>query len=120
MECVFKPGQVYKTQDGREMLIYCNDAPGDFPIHGRIGQAVAARTAGGSVRTDGAGSPGDLMPPAPPRIREKVYMNTYRNGRGQTLWPTAEQAARFACRDGDALRIVPCMLIEIVDGEPGE
>ncbi len=25
-----------QTRDGRKVVIYCTDAPGDFPVHGRI------------------------------------------------------------------------------------
>lgn len=26
----------WQTRDGRDVVIYCTDAPGDWPIHGRI------------------------------------------------------------------------------------
>lgn len=33
----FEAGKTYKTRGGEEAFIYCVDAPGACPIHGRIG-----------------------------------------------------------------------------------
>jgi len=115
MECVFKPGQTYKTRDGREVSVYRSDGSGLFSVRGAIG-GVPFRW-----RNDGAyhmkrGSPCDLMPPAPPRIREKVWVAIYSDG--QMYMYKSELNARSMPRGG-LLRIVPCLLIEIVDGEPG-
>lgn len=42
----------YRTRDGREVVLYCVDAPSDWPVHGRIIDAhatsVCAWTADGS------------------------------------------------------------------------
>jgi hypothetical protein len=43
----FEPGKTYKTRSGDDALIYCVDAPGDEPIHGRIGQHIMAWPASG-------------------------------------------------------------------------
>jgi hypothetical protein len=32
----FDPTKPCRTRDGRKVVIYCTDAPGDNPIHGRI------------------------------------------------------------------------------------
>jgi len=115
-ECVFKPGQTYKTRDGREALIYCNDAPGPYSIHGRLSGRIASWTPSGAAVVGSGGAP-DLIPPAPPRIRERIWCNVYSNG--PALHPAKEIALGLVAPG--VLRIaVPCMLIEIVDGEPGE
>lgn len=40
--CDFEAGKTYPTRDGREAFIYCTDAPGCRPIHGRIGGMAAS------------------------------------------------------------------------------
>lgn len=34
---MFEPGKIYKTRGGEDALIYCVDAPGEYPVHGRVG-----------------------------------------------------------------------------------
>jgi len=37
----------YKTRGGSEVVLYCTDAPGKQPVHGRVGKDVYAWTKGG-------------------------------------------------------------------------
>lgn len=69
-------------RDGREALIYCTDAPGDHPIHGRVHGFPYAHswTAEGMCYSDFRFRD-DLVPPVPappPRIREKRWCNVTR------------------------------------------
>jgi len=117
MECVFEPGQVYKTRGGYEAKIYCTDAPGIYAVHGRIGGCIASWTPSGVTRV-GETSASDLIPPAPPRIRERWWCNVSKSG-NVCAFRTPATAAHFALADKPQRTAVPCMLIEIVDGEPG-
>ena len=59
---VFIAGQTYKTRDGREALIYCTDAPGDYPVHGRVGKCMRWWTLAGRHRLAAPDGDADLMP----------------------------------------------------------
>ncbi len=112
--CVFEVGKTYRTRGGRDALIYCTDAPGRWPIHGRVGESVMRWYASGSF-FEKPGDCDDLLPPTQPRIREKWWVNVYPKGR--VSYHLIEASARTRATD-DALRIaVPCELVEIVGEE---
>ena len=107
---MFQPGKTYRTRSGDEALIYCTDAPGDRPIHGRVGTTICSWRADGKNHPYGFDSDYDLFSLAPPRIRERRYCNVYSNT--VSAYFSEETARRGA--DPTALRIaVPCELIEI-------
>jgi len=117
MECVFKPGQTYKTRDGREAFV-------GYERNGRLFGDVNGSTPCWWNR-DGETSNGmrgaNLLPPAPPRIREKQWCNVYSHG--CVVGFASLEGARDAADDSRTTpqrTAVPCLLIEIVDGEPGE
>lgn len=116
----FKPGQTYRTRDGREALIYCTDAPGAHPIHGRIaGDPFAYSWTSAGRCYSNFPHCDDLVPPTPPRIREKRWCNVTKEGYFIIL--ASEEAARLDARITliRHLRVaVPCELVEIVEGEP--
>lgn len=108
----FEPGKTYPTRSGEEALIYAVDAPGSFPIHGRLGDYAVMWMADGRV-ANGVECPQDIAPPAPERVSRIVYAN---------VWPKgvdvyrSEGAARLHANPGIAepLRIaVPCRLEEV-------
>lgn len=112
MECVFKPGETYRTRDGREAFVGYERGGRLF---GDIGDVACSWGCDGLL-AEGYRPGRDLLPPAPPPIRETVYVNIYKDGE-HPIWPTAAHAGTAATNS--ALRTaVPCMLIEIVDGEP--
>ncbi|MHB1310502.1 MAG: hypothetical protein ACYC3L_00700 [Gemmatimonadaceae bacterium] len=112
----FEPGKTYRTRDGREALIYCTDAPGEYPIHGRVAGDPDPNswTASGRYASDAHGSSlRDLLPPVPPRIREKRWCNVWPGGRAFE-YETADAARKIV--DRSCIRIaVPCELVEIVE-----
>lgn len=118
-DCPFKAGQTYRTRDGREALIYCTDAPGDHPIHGRVHGFPYAHswTAEGMCYSDFRFRD-DLVPPVPappPRIRGKYWCNVTREGH-VIVWGS-EESARQALFPEPIRVAVPCELVEIVEGE---
>jgi len=62
----FKPG-MYKTRDGRDARVLCDDAPGDFALIGYItlqgGYFCCSWTHSGDSTSDKTKHPYDLMPP---------------------------------------------------------
>ena len=113
--CPFVAGQTYRTRDGREALIYCTDAPEPWPIHGRIDGRPGSQCwgSGGAFNANALQSLGDLLPPAPPRVRERVYVNLCVHG--HTYYPDAAAAKSAWCADPKGRVAVPCELVEIVE-----
>jgi hypothetical protein len=69
-ETIFKPGQEYRTRDGRRARVYASDGQGRFPIHGAYithkgGWWAAEWTLGGKLNGEGDPDDLDLMPPEP-------------------------------------------------------
>ena len=114
----FEAGKTYKTRDGREALIYCTDAPGEYPIHGRVAGDPDPNswTGAGRYVSDTHGSSlRDLLPPAPLRIREKRWCNVWPGG-WTFEYETADTARKVA--DRGCIRVaVPCELVEIEGDE---
>ena len=113
---VFIVGRTYKTRDGHEALIYRTDAPGDYPIHGRVGKEVRSWTAAGGYYPGSGNRGSDLMPPAPERINLKVWANLGVHGE-MIVWKT-EISARHCAPPVADRTAVPCMLVAIVEGDP--
>jgi len=108
----FEPGKTYKTRCGEDALIYCVDAPGALPIHGRIGATLYCWTEGGHILSI-CSHKDDLIPPEPARISCIAYVNDY--GKDGIVVHNAEESARMTGIYGKAARIaVPCRLEEIV------
>jgi len=66
MTDTFDPTKPVQTRDGREVVIYTTNAPGAYPIHGRInyansGSLAASWTIRGQFRTSLENFPGDLV-----------------------------------------------------------
>lgn len=76
--CPWQPGNEYKLRGGGTALIYCTDAPGGYPIHGRIqgDQHPQSWNKSGCFIDDG-GHHHDLLPPRAERV---AYL--YRDGQG--------------------------------------
>ena len=116
--CPFVAGQTYRTRDGREALIYCTDAPEPWPIHGRIDGRPGSQCwgSGGAFNANALQSLGDLLPPAPPRIREKRWCNVQHDGTVRTYKTEADANYRAPASGLYARVAVPCELREIVEG----
>lgn len=70
--CPWKAGEWAPAHGGGRALIYCTDAPGNFPIHGRMdGEDEPTKWQGDGLCPD-RGSDFDLLPP--PRVERVVYM----------------------------------------------
>ncbi len=110
----FEAGKTYRTRDGREALIYCTDAPGAYPIHGRIGETLVRWNADGSFFAV-PGDCADLLPPEPPHIREKRWCNVTREG-DLAIWKYESDARVMSV--GCTRIAVPCLLTEIVEDKP--
>lgn len=86
-----------RTRDGREVVIYCTDAPGDYPIHGRVEGEDSPRgwTLTGAWNIFANISSDLINVPEP----VEVWVNIYRGENGFTFGdfrPNREQADRFA------------------------
>ena len=85
----FKPGETYKTRDGREARVYAVDGRGDFSVHGAIldkdGWSPAEWTKSGRHYGPEMVGPYDLMPP-----KRELWVNVYDSG---------AVSYGFVCRD---------------------
>lgn len=105
----FEPNKTYKTRSGEEAFIYCVDAPGACPIHGRIGNDMIRWTESGNMISTHK-HPYDLISPEPWRISRIVYVNDYKEG---IVSHNTEESARSAACGRPARTAVPCRLEEI-------
>ncbi|MDD2775484.1 MAG: hypothetical protein PHU06_05985 [Gallionella sp.] len=122
MTTIFEPGKTYKTRDGRNALIYCVDAPGDFPVHGRTDDGyVKSWTLEGDCMTFSTNGSADLMPPEPERIDQVVWVNVYDSIYIINHAIHLDEASASRMADPQVKRLaVPCRLVEIdkpIDGE---
>ena len=117
-ECVFKPGQTYCTRDGRLAFVGYERNGWLFGDIDSVAYRWRASDGRWASCVHGEPSSADLLPPAPPRIREKVWVNTYATT--GAIVHHSETSARDSMWYSALRTAVPCMLIEIVDGEPGE
>ena len=110
----FEAGKTYKTRSGEEAFIYCVDAPGLTPIHGRICDTPYAwAESGNSVAV--CSHRHDLIAPEPERISQTFWVNVNTPNK-HVIYTTKQWAEYYA--GNDTLRIaVPCLLTEIVSPE---
>jgi hypothetical protein len=78
----FEPGKSYKTRGGEDALIYCVDAPGLTPIHGRVGPVMLCWTESGMIASL-TNHDFDLVAPEPGRISRVGFINIHKDG---SLW----------------------------------
>ena len=85
----FKPGETYKTRDGREARVYAVDGDSAYPIHGAIlgvdGWVIRTWTKGGTFDCRPGNTASDLMPP-----KRELWVNVYDSG---------AVSYGFVCRD---------------------
>ena len=94
----FKPGETYKTRDGREARVYAVDGTSARPIHGAIYNgthwSLNEWKADGRQRTAGENGR-DLMPP-----KRELWVNFYTPARDDSpnysFWPSREIADKWA------------------------
>ena len=108
----FEAGKTYKTRCGSSAIIYCVDADGDFPIHGAIDGRSEDWDESGNYYGDGTHCTLDLMPPAPPRISQTVWVNVHKDG---IVVCFTRDAANLTDPDFTIRHAVPCRLEEIVE-----
>ena len=67
-----------QTRDGRKVMIYCTNAPGMYPVHGRIeGERRASSwTLDGAV-IEGSRGPCDLVNVPPKMLKVDCWINVY-------------------------------------------
>ena len=107
----FEAGKTYKTRGGEEAFIYCVDAPGACPIHGRIGNDMIRWTEFGNMISTHK-HPYDLISPEPERISRKFYVNDY-GELGLIAHKTEEIARSSAWGKRSKRTAIPCFLQEI-------
>lgn len=94
--CPWQPGQEYPLRDGGAAHIYCTDAPGEYPIHGRINSDWYPVAWDVDGRVDhGENNPHDLLPPRAERV---AYL--YRGRYGDTFassCPPDKASAAHTC-----------------------
>ncbi|HMD53823.1 MAG TPA: hypothetical protein VKJ65_04655 [Phycisphaerae bacterium] len=111
----FEAGKTYKTRGGEEAFIYCVDAPGALPIHGRIGAALYSWTEGGNILSV-CSHQDDLIAPEPERISRMVWVNIHKNN--DSYYYFSQDEARSCSGHPGSKRIaVPCLITEIVSPE---
>lgn len=108
----FEAGKTYKTRSGEEAFIYCVDAPGALPIHGRIGNDMIRWTESGNMISTHK-HPYDLIAPEPERMSRKVWVNMYIHG--PYLCHETEQSAKRSASEEYIRIAVPCLLTEITE-----
>ena len=109
----FEAGKTYKTRGGEDAYIYAVDAPGPYPIHGRIGEDIRAWKRDGSHIDKNVERICDLMPPAPPRVSRLAWANVDKDGNIGMYY--TEAGAKEWAHDRIARLAVPCRLEEIVE-----
>lgn len=71
-----------KTRDGRDVVIYCTDAPDeDYPVHGRVGNGKDGPLTwmlDGTYLKGGPPATKDLVQP-PTKISVRGFINVYRS-----------------------------------------
>lgn len=102
------------TRDGRKVVLYCVDAPGEWPVHGRVEGAYRPSSWGlnGCVFC-GSHSSRDLIQPSR-GFKYERWMNVYSDPALGGHYMTKEDADR---RSGTAR--IACVKV-IVEGEEGE
>lgn len=104
--------KTWRTRDGRKLVIYCTDAPGDYPIHGRIEGSQLAK----SWRMDGCYSlcvgPSDLISPRK-TVKVDFWVNVYEDG-CNTFYRHKENADTEALEPRIACKHI---VMEVTEGE---
>jgi hypothetical protein len=108
----FEAGKTYKTRGGEEAFIYCVDAPGACPIHGRIRNEMLRWTESGNMIASHKHSY-DLIAPEPERISRIAYVNDY--GKMGIVVHNTEESARSAACERPKRTAIPCRLEEITE-----
>ena len=106
----FDPKKPCQTRDGKKVIIYCVDAPGEYQIHGRIEDDNYPRTWRLDGRDTSLESTGyDLV-----NIQQKVekWANVYTHFRTGYLYPTKSEADRSAEPDR-----IACIKVSFEEGE---
>lgn len=103
------------TRDGRKVTLYCVDAPGEWPVHGRVEGTYQPSSWGlnGCVFC-GSHSSRDLIQP-PRRFKYEGWVNVYADMGGSILYPTQEDASLMHLT-GDR---IACVKV-VIEGEEGE
>ena len=107
----FDPKKPCQTRDGRKVIIYCTDAPGDCPIHGRI----EGQSRPDCWRITGIFAPESLeMISDLVNIPEKIirWINVY-NKSGEFLSYKSKAEADYAAGS----RRTACIKVEFEEGE---
>lgn len=112
----FKPGETYKTRDGREARIYAVDGRGDFSIHGAIldkdGWYPAEWTKSGRHYGPEMAGPSDLMPP-----KRELWVNVFGPWLHCGVHETRRDADRAdSCATGSEPRIAR-IRVEYTEGQ---
>lgn len=104
------------TRDGRKVTLYCVDAPGDWPVHGRVEKHDDPLSWGWNGRyTLWAEQSSDDLIQQPRRFKYERWVNVYSDRVGGLWYLTRAQAAV-----GDAQsESIACIKI-VVEGEEGE
>jgi hypothetical protein len=104
------------TRDGRKVTLYCVDAPGGYPVHGRIEGENCPRAWNtcGCLSYIAPDSSIDLIQP-PKRIQREYWVNLYSNGGAGYTFSTKD----FADQEPYNARRLACVRIAI-DCEEGE
>jgi len=100
------------TRDGREVVIYCTDAPGGWPIHGRISVTPRAWLANGQLWPR-PGHESDLQ--NIPKVHE-VWVNLYAD-RTVTIYHSRLSADAAPGGAVASAHRIACKRIEITEGE---
>jgi len=69
------------TRDGKKVTLYCVDAPGGWPVHGRVGDGgtPTAWRKNGFRETHRKGDFDLIQPPLPPKpFKRELWMNVYK------------------------------------------
>jgi len=102
------------TRDGLKVVLYCVDAPGQYPVHGRIEGAHLSSSWGVRGNVQPGSHPHNNLIQLPRRFKYERWVNVYKDESFSGYHTTKEEALGNAYPS-----CIACVKV-IIEGEEGE